>query len=154
MSLAAPNSTPATGGDAPAEESDRESDASSREPDYSVRPGKVLAGEGIQVKTVRPRWSTTTRLTTTPRNPVIEVLFERSGKVKKARFLNGKTTGHKEVDGPLLDSVYRWTATGAKLAEATAGADGTVSFIIRMILSTSGDNGAEGLPMPKADTDE
>jgi len=143
---------PASGGDAPAEASDRESDPSSREPDFSVRPGKVMAGEGIQVKTVRPRWSTTTRLTVTPRNPVLEIMFARDGKVKKARFMNGKTTGHKDVDGPLLDSVYRWTATGKKLEEATTNADGTVSFVIRMILTTPNHTG-EGLPLPTANDD-
>ena len=111
-----------------------------------MRPGRVMAGEGIQVKTVRPRWSTTTRLTVTPRNPVMEIVFTREGKVSKARFLKGKTTGYKEVDGPLLDSVYRWTATGKKLEEAT-GPDGSVSFVIKMILA----NEAESDMLPKTD---
>lgn len=148
-SAPSPESAASVGGDGAGEASDRESDASSRVPDFSVKPGKVMAGVGIQVKTVRPRWSTTTRLTVSPKNPVIEVMFGSDGRVAKARFLKGRKTGYKEVDGPLLDSVYRWTATGKKLEEAT-GPDGTVSFVIKMILT----NEPESDLLPQVDSGE
>ncbi|MCX5690087.1 MAG: hypothetical protein NTV94_09965, partial [Planctomycetota bacterium] len=57
----------------------------------------------------------TTRIMSSPRNPVVRVTFGRSGKVIKADFIDGQTTGWPDVDGPLKDALYRWTASGEEL---------------------------------------
>jgi len=107
--------TPGTQGSAkatPGNKSDRESDAASRKGPIEVRPGKPAAGQGLEIQTVRPQWSITTRLTAAPRNPMVRIVFGADGRVKAARFLVGQDTGTPDIDGPLLDAIYRWTARG------------------------------------------
>jgi hypothetical protein len=113
---AQPQGTTASG-TAPGEKSDAESIAAALEEAIDVKPGKVLAAKGLQVQTVRPEWSVATRLMSSPRNPVVKITFGRSGKVLKAEFVEGQTTGWPDVDGPLKDALYRWTAKGAALSK-------------------------------------
>ncbi len=97
---------------------------------------KPLARKGLEIKTVRPRWRTTTLLTRLPRNPVVMISFGKDGRVVKAEFIRheGRTlhTGSREVDEPLLDAVYKWRATGKELEQLKDG--DTVSFAIRIVL--------------------
>lgn len=101
--------------------SDKESVATALKNATNVRPGQVLAGEGLDIKTRAPTWHITTRFTTVPRNPVVRVTFGRDGRVLRAAFLaDDKTTystGAAEVDKPLLQAIYRWTATGEELSK-------------------------------------
>ncbi|MEZ6242312.1 MAG: hypothetical protein R3B57_04645 [Phycisphaerales bacterium] len=111
---------PAGGDDQPGQPSDRESVATALREAMNLSDwGKPLAREGLEIKTVRPRWSVTTRLSRSPRNPVVVIQFGRDGVVRTARFLReGKfeySTGFDDVDGPLLDAVYRWKAEGKAL---------------------------------------
>jgi hypothetical protein len=99
---------------------DRESDAFSKTDPVDVRPGQPLAGKGLSIKTVAPRWTTSTRILYQFRNPVIRVKFGRHGKVIHAAFLPGKDAGHPDVSGPLLDAIYRWTAQGDELSSIPA----------------------------------
>ena len=39
--------------------------------------------------------------------------FDRTGKVVQATLL--ASTGHENVDGPIVDSLYRWRARGELL---------------------------------------
>jgi len=107
-------------GDRPAEESDAESDAMALEEAVEVRPGRVVAGKGLRIRTIKPRFSVTTQLVAQPKNAVVRVRFGRAGRVVKAGFLPGRGTGYPDVDGPLLDAIYRWTATGEALARLSA----------------------------------
>lgn len=121
----------------PGERSDRESDASSMKPIRldRITLGRVMAGEGVNVRTTRPRWSTTTLLTTAPKNPVIRVTFGRSGKVIEAGFVNDQSTGYDNVDEPLLNAVHSWTASGKQIRELPANdprAGLTIVFIITL----------------------
>ncbi|MDX2118899.1 MAG: hypothetical protein SFY96_12020 [Planctomycetota bacterium] len=101
----------------PGNKSDRESDAASKKGPLEVRPGKPAAGQGLEIQTVRPQWSITTRLTAVPRNPMVRIVFGPDGKVKTAGFLTGQDTGSPDIDGPLLDAIYRWTAKGKAIDE-------------------------------------
>lgn len=133
-------------GTAPGEASDAESTAAALEEAVDVRPGKVLAAKGLKIQTVRPEWSVTTRIMSSPRNPVVRVTFGRSGKVIKADFVEGQTTGWPEVDGPLKDALYRWTASGEELKKLPPAppprADGKpvpqrgISLTFRVLLRT------------------
>ncbi len=117
------------------ERAQREADAAALKDAINARPGRVAAGKGLEITTIRPRWSVTTKLTSTPRNPVVEVRFGRDGKVKSARFLTDQSTGYKDVDAPLLDAVYRWTAKGVPLEKLAADdPDAVVSVAIRFML--------------------
>ena len=96
-------------------ESEAESVASALEEAVDIRPGQVRAVKGLQIKTVRPEWSITTRLRARPKDAVVRVVFGRSGKVLRAEFVEGQTTGWPEVDEPLREALYRWTASGEAL---------------------------------------
>ncbi|MBL8761094.1 MAG: hypothetical protein JNL50_07305 [Phycisphaerae bacterium] len=102
----------------PGRVSDRESDAAAVRSAINVDPnGGPAATKGLKINTVRPAWSTTTRLVALPRNPVVRVRFNRVGKVVDAAFVDRYDTGWPDVDGPLLDAIYRWKAEGERLRE-------------------------------------
>lgn len=133
-----PAGSPApTGGDSrlPGVTSDAESTAVSTQPMLEFKPGMPLTGKGIRIRTVVPRFSTTTRLTAVPRNPVVVIRFNRAGRVVKAEFENNQGTGYRDVDEPLLDAVYRWTAAGEQLNRIPAGTNETLTFRIRYLLN-------------------
>ncbi|MDX2146913.1 MAG: hypothetical protein SFZ23_05275 [Planctomycetota bacterium] len=102
-------------GGRPGEQSDADSDATALQETVEVRPGRVAAAKGLKITTVRPRWSITTMATARPKNPEVVITFGRTGRVLKAEFFEGKTTGEPDVDGPLLNAIYQWTATGEAL---------------------------------------
>ena len=115
--------------------SDAESDASSIKEAIEYRLGKPLAGKGLKIRTLRPNWSVTTRLTASPRNPVVRVVFGRDGRVLDAKFVAGQETGYPDVDAPILHAVYRWTASGEALTKLPAGDPRAgVTMTFRMIL--------------------
>jgi hypothetical protein len=118
----------------PGQKADDESAASSVTESLVYRPGHPLAGKGLQVRTVNPRWGVTTMLTSSPRNTVVRIRFGRSGKVLKAAFLDGGT-GYIDIDGPLLDAVYRWIAQGEVLKKIPTGdPQAGLNFDIKFIM--------------------
>lgn len=122
--------TPVPPGARPAEVSEADSSPTSRIPAIDVKLGRPAAGQGLEVITVRPRFSVTTTLTTDPQRSSIDVVFGRDGTVLKAAFVEGKTTGYTEVDGPLLDAVYRWRAKGKALLELPPGRDPSKGLVV------------------------
>jgi len=118
-------------------ESTKESPATSTKPPLDVSPGQPVAAEGLDIETVRPRWTLVTRMTALPRNPVVRVTFSKDGKVSRAEFLPGKNTGYADVDGPLLDAIYRWRAKGKALDEIPEDdKDAGVTLEFRLVLGT------------------
>lgn len=113
----APAVQPGSESKVPGKKSDAESPASSRELSLKFRPGMPLAHEGIRIRPKLPRYTMTTRALSRPNNPLVLIKFNRAGKVVKAEFAAGRTTGSPDWDGPLLASLYEWTATGKKLQE-------------------------------------
>ncbi len=105
-------------------ESPKDSLATSTIKPIRVRPGKPAAAEGLDITTVRPKWTYVTRLSALPRDPVIAVDFAKDGRVLRAAFVVGKSTGDDRVDGPLLDAMYNWTAKGRALDDLPK--DGTI----------------------------
>ena len=94
--------------------SDREASAAAEAPmPDRIRPGEVITGPGLEIRTVNPQFSTVTRVSALPTNPRIEVTFDPTGKVTEARIR--RSSGYKQVDGPVLASLYQWTATGERL---------------------------------------
>ncbi len=75
-----------------------------------VQPGAVLSVRGVRIKTARPRYSVTAMMTTVPGDPVFTLHFNAQGKVIKVEKL--RSTGYDNVDGPIVASLYKWTAKG------------------------------------------
>lgn len=121
-----------------AEQAEREATAAYLKEAVEVKPGRPVAAKGLKIETVRPRWSITTQITASPRNPVVKVTFGRSGKVLRAEFVGGQNTGWAEVDGPLMDAIYRWRAKGEALAKLPAGnPDAGLPIVFRIVLRTN-----------------
>jgi len=125
--------------DEPSNPSDREAQAFSREQAPVVRPGRPLAAQGLEIKTVRPRFSHYTRLTASPSDPLVLIRFDREGRVQQAVFL--ERTGRSDVDAPLLDAIYQWRASGERieaLPEKEAGAERAPTVDIAMVIRLGG----------------
>ncbi len=98
------------------ERSEKEADPSSKEKPIDVVLGHPAAGQGLEIITKRPRrnpFSLVTRVLALPTNPVVEVNFDRLGRVSVAKIV--KSSGESGVDGPVLAAVYGWRAKGERL---------------------------------------
>lgn len=101
---------------------DRESLAASIERATRVELGQPLAAAGLRIETRSPRHITPlTRATTRPRDPVVRIFFGADGRVREAVIL--RSSGHRNIDQPILDAVYEWRASGKPLADLDAGAE-------------------------------
>ena len=122
----------------PGEKAEEESAAASVVESLVYRPGRPLAGKGLQVRTVNPRWGVTTMIVSSPKDTVIRITFGRTGKVLKATFVDSGT-GYADVDGPLLDAVYRWTAKGDVLEKIPPGdPQAGLNFDIKFLMTRGG----------------
>ncbi|MEO1235170.1 MAG: hypothetical protein AAFX76_00120 [Planctomycetota bacterium] len=109
--------------------SDREADPTALVDSDTVRPGGVLVGPGLEVRTFRPRFSAAARVSAIPRNPVAVITFDPAdGTVLDARLET--STGFDNVDAPILTSLYRWVATGSRLERM----DGPFTIRITILL--------------------
>ncbi|MBC7770923.1 MAG: hypothetical protein H7210_00375 [Pyrinomonadaceae bacterium] len=99
----------------PAIENDKDADASSVVKKAEYRNGKVQAGEGLDIKTLRPEFSKYTKVTAVPRNPIVEIWFDRTGKVVNVELI--QSSGYKDVDQPVQNALWGWTAKGKVLDE-------------------------------------
>jgi len=115
----------APGGE-PAIPSKREADAFSQRKAPVVRLGRPVAAEGLSITTVRPRFSLYTRLIANPRDPLVEVQFDRHGRVRHARLL--QSSGRDDVDRPVLDAIYQWKAKGEAI-DALGAADSDAALL-------------------------
>lgn len=99
-----------------AAKSDRESPPTNLllDKDYVV-PGRVITAQGVKIKTVVPRFSVVTSISTLPRNPAVDVVFDKDGAV--THVILKQSGGAENIDGPVVASVYKWTASGERLKE-------------------------------------
>jgi len=100
-----------------------------------IRLGRPAAAKGLEIVTKRPDFSRLTRMTVyPPNNPRLKVTFNREGRVSEAQFI--EPTGLAEIDSPVLNAVYRWTAKGEALSrlptgDTKAGLSITVTILLR-----------------------
>jgi hypothetical protein len=123
----------------PGMHSEAEADAKSVKESPQVHLGHVLAAQGLQIATRRPRWSNTTMLTRSPRNAVVVIRFNRDGVVKYADFATvghrRYSTGYEDVDEPLLNAIYSWTAKGEALNKLSPDdPTATVKIVLTIVL--------------------
>ncbi len=109
---------------------DRESTAVTRIAEsVNVRPGGVVTGRGIEIKTVAPRFSTIARLTAVARNPSAVVTFDRSGTAVKVELT--RSSGSDNIDGPILAALYQWTAHGERIERLEGVLEVEFNIILR-----------------------
>ncbi|MFM9956826.1 MAG: hypothetical protein ACKVZJ_02010 [Phycisphaerales bacterium] len=113
--------------------SDRESVAAAIRRAVNVdRWGQPLVAKGLTIKTVRPKFSKYTQVTSGGRGaPVIRILFLRSGKVDDVIVLS--SSGNPDVDRPVVDAAFQWTAEGEALKKLAENPPETVGIDVRVI---------------------
>ncbi len=124
-----PDDTPApVRGEGVGRKSDRESDPTSIDREIKQEElGPPLSAKGLEIKTVRPRFTHYTRLTARPIDPTVRLRFDRSGKVAEVTMT--RSSGIADVDRPLLDALYQWRAAGVELERIPEG-DPTAGIIV------------------------
>ncbi|MFI4892560.1 MAG: hypothetical protein ACIAQ0_03865 [Phycisphaerales bacterium JB058] len=116
---------------------DRESDATTTE--MTIRQndlGKVMARQGLRIQTYRPQFDATTRQLElrSRRGKVTAVIrFAKNGSVYAANLKPGTATGVDSIDQPILDSVYRWRASGTDLDNLPNSPDATITVEIQIL---------------------
>jgi hypothetical protein len=116
--------------------SDRESDATSvkASPPKEWRPGRPLAQQGLELRTVRPQIDELTAISGRPMSALVTIEFDRSGKARNVTLL--ESTGLRSWDEALEDSLYRWTAVVSKSAKLrNLPPDKTLKFTIKITLN-------------------
>jgi hypothetical protein len=94
------------------------------------RNGRPVAAKGLTIKTRKPKFTILTLVTQAPRNPTVEIQFDHEGKPVDYRF--EVSAGHPDVDGPILDAVAAWRASGKPLEKL--GPKDTITVRIRLLL--------------------
>ncbi|MEM9789944.1 MAG: hypothetical protein AAF842_06005, partial [Planctomycetota bacterium] len=118
--------------------------------DTPVRPGRVITGPGIQINTVVPRISTVARISTLPYgNPKYAVTFDTDGVVINVDPI--RPAGPANWEGPIVNSLYNWTATGERLANQTRPF--TIEFTLRLFGSTRDDDQDDASEKPNEQED-
>ncbi len=116
----APGEAMGGGGNTPGDKSEKEADASSTTPSLEIRPGHPAAAQGLDIVTKRPNFTRLTRVVAYPeRNPLFKVTFNSRGVVTKVKLV--ESSGVKDVDEPVINAIYQWTAKGKALAELASG---------------------------------
>lgn len=127
------SSAPGSTGERPGEMSPKEADAASTTPTIDIRPGRPAAAQGLDITTKRPNFTRLTRVTAYPQNPLLKVTFNRNGIVSKVVL--AESSGISDVDGPVVNAVYQWTAKGKILAEISAAdPTGGITVSVRILL--------------------
>jgi hypothetical protein len=112
--------------------SDRESDPTSiiEVPMSAWRNGKPLAAKGIELRPVRPRFTTLNLLDGIARNPIGELVIGRDGVPQVARIV--RSTGNPGVDEAIRSALFKWRASGDQLEKLKPGQ--TVTIRLRLVM--------------------
>lgn len=112
---------------------DRDSDSASIRRTAIYRNGRVDAGKGLDLRTVRPEFSLTTRALSTPASPRVEVAFNRRGFVERVKIIT--SSGYPaEVDQPIITALYNWRARGEVLDQLPPGPDSLLTLELTIVL--------------------
>lgn len=116
----------------PGDPMDREATPTSLQVDYrALVQGRPLAREGLELLPRAPTFTTLTRLTAVPANPIVELSFDRRGVPEVCRIV--RSSGYTDVDTSVRTSLYRWRARGEALRDLEDGE--TIDIRIRIILN-------------------
>ena len=113
---AEPTPEPSSEDGSPGLVDDRAADASSLPSEIRrAELGRVVAGEGLRIQTTRIVLTDLQRFLGRAPSPLVEISFARDGTVAKAAIARGQGTGRNDLDQALINAIYRWTASGARL---------------------------------------
>ncbi|MBM4110446.1 MAG: hypothetical protein FJ254_03685 [Phycisphaerae bacterium] len=82
--------------------------------------GKPLAREGLNIKTRRVELTTLTLVSGNYRNPQCDIYFDHNGKPVQVKVV--ESSGMRDaVDEPVVDTLYRWRASGKQIEQLQPG---------------------------------
>ena len=93
-----------------------------------VKPGAVLTGKGIEIKTVVLRPPIITRLSAIPKNPTAEIYFNNKGKVTHVELI--RSTDAVNWDETVVTALEQWTAKGERIDALEGEIKLTVELLI------------------------
>jgi len=106
----------------PGEADDRAADAASKPTDVRRRVlGRVLATQGLRIRTTRLRLTDLQEAFGRPPSPLVEIFFNHKGVVVEARVVEGQGTGRPDVDQALVNAIFEWTAAGPPIERLEPG---------------------------------
>lgn len=116
----------------PGEQSDRESPATSLHQikDADLKLGKPVVGDGVEVKTKRPRFTPLMRLGSLSRNPIALIEFDHQGLPTLVTII--RSSGRTDVDDRVRSRLYQWAARGERIDELDE--DETYPFNVELLL--------------------
>lgn len=119
----------------PGEQAEQESDATSilEVSMEELTLGRPLSAQGLKIRPRKPVFTMLTLFTSVPSNPTAELRFRRDGKPARVRLL--EKSGYSSIDESVINSLYRWRASGEKLRELKPGQ--TIPVRIRIMLNRS-----------------
>lgn len=113
---------------------DRDSDAFTLKRSAVFRNGRVDAGEGLDIRTVRPEFSILTRAIVPRSAPTVEITFAKTGRVRSVRLV--QSSGYKvELDDPVIAAAYNWRASGKALRELPDHPEAGVKLTVVMLIN-------------------
>ncbi len=90
-----------------------ESPPAARVVGLNVQPGEVVSRRGYKINTIAPRFGIVALRTTRPKDPIVTIVFDANGEVAEAVMT--RSSGYPNVDSPILNAIYKWTAEGENL---------------------------------------
>jgi hypothetical protein len=129
-----PPSPPGAVSDAgdPGVQANKDSDGFSTRMTGQYLNGRVVGAHGLDVRTKRPEFTRLVRATAAPTRVVVEIAFVRDGTVKEARMV--QPAGNPDIDEPIKNAVYAWTASGRPLDELPPGENSRLLLTVTMNL--------------------
>lgn len=91
--------------------------------------GNVVTGEGLKINTTRLHLTDLQRSMGRPPSPLVEIFFDHTGRVHRARIPAGRGSGRPDIDQALINAIYEWTAQGEKI---DALEEGDPPLLVRM----------------------
>ncbi len=101
-----------------------------------IRLGRPLAAHGLQIKPMKPVFTTLTMMTSAPANPRAELRFRRDGKPARVRLIT--SSGDPRIDEAILNSLYRWRANPRSKRLRELSRTDTVPIRIEIVLVDRG----------------
>jgi len=91
--------------------------------------GDVVAAQGLKINTTRMHLTDLQRSMGRPPSPLVEIFFDHTGRVFRARIPSGRGSGRSDIDQALINAIYEWTAEGEKIE---ALEEGDPPLLVRM----------------------
>jgi hypothetical protein len=91
--------------------------------------GNVVAGKGLKINTTRPHLTDLQQFLGRPPSPLVEIFFDHTGRVFRARIPDGRGSGRSDIDQALVNAIYEWTAEGEQI---NALEEGDPPLLVRM----------------------